>query len=104
MSFWSNHKTKALGSAVALVSGLALMTTNMSFDGLLEPATIRWIAIVCNLLGTVLGVWTVGIGSSNTTQIRVAEAEARVAAAMDTALRTQPPTQSSLSTSKEDLS
>jgi hypothetical protein len=85
------NRTKILGVLTALVSAIAVMTTSMTFDGLLEPTTIRWVAIVCNLSGTALGVLTTGVGISNTTTIRVAEAKAQVADAITTALNAPPP-------------
>lgn len=91
MSWIIENRTKILGVLVALVSAIAVMTTSMTFDGLLEPTTIRWVAIVCNLAATALGVLTTGVGISNTMMIRVAQAKSEVAAVIDAALNTPPP-------------
>lgn len=91
IAFLNRNKTKILGMLVALVSATALMTQSMTFDGLLEPETIRWIAIVCSLLGTALGVLTTGAGMQNSNALRVEQARAEVASAMTTALNTPPP-------------
>lgn len=95
MNFIMANRTKILGMLVAVISATSLMTQSMTFDGLLEPDTIRWIAIICSLIATALGVLTTGVGMSNTANIRVEEARAAVATAMTTALNTPPPPPSS---------
>jgi hypothetical protein len=94
MTFWQlvyENRTKLLGIATALVSAVALMTTSMTFDGLLEPNAIRWLGIFCNLGTIALGGATGIVGFGNTTEVKVAQAQARVAVAMETAINTPPP-------------
>jgi len=91
MNWINQNKTKILGILVALVSAIAVMTTSMTFDGLLEPTTIRWVAILCNLSATALGVLTTGVGMVNSSAVRVEEAKAQVANAITTALNTPTP-------------
>jgi hypothetical protein len=90
MTFWQfifDNKVKILGSLATLVAGLLSMIALGMFNGsptepaLLESVTIRWMTIILSLLNLLLGGGTVAAGLSNTTKIRVAEAEATVAVA-----------------------
>lgn len=49
-------------------------------------AAITWIGII----GSVLGVAITAAGFSNTTQVKVAEAQASVAKSMETAIKATP--------------
>lgn len=98
MNFWTDNRTKILGSFIAIASGVTVMISSGTFEDLLSPIAIRWLSIVCQLFITAAGVWTIGVGVQNTTKERVAEskaivevAKAETAIAMETALRTEPP-------------
>lgn len=103
-SFLTENKTKILGTLTMVVGALLSMIATGLFGAtadspaLLEPSTIRWLAIILSLLNVALGGGTVAAGIQNTTRERVAEAAATVAVAkaetaqaMTTALLTPPP-------------
>lgn len=88
MTFWdliSENKTKILGIATSVQATLSGLIAAGAFMDLLTPVAIGWLGIAVALAGAVFGVTTVGVGFSNTTR-------ERVAMAMETALRTTPPT------------
>jgi len=95
MSFWSENRTKLLGSFIAIVSAITVMISSGTFDGLMTEVAIRWTSIVCQLVITGAGVWTAGVGLSNSTREKVAAsaatvevAKASTAKSMETALNT----------------
>ena len=104
MTFWDwvgDNRTKLLGSITTLLSTLTGMIASGMFEGLMEPTAIRWVGIIATLVGVVVGGGTVAVGFSNTTQERIAQADATVAVAqaqtavaMTDALNTVPPAQS----------
>lgn len=78
---WLNDNwTKILGTLSTMLSTIIALAANGSFSGLLDEAAIKWLSII----GIVLGSAITGVGFSNTTK-------ERVAAAMETAIKTQPP-------------
>lgn len=88
---FDEYGTRILGYIVLTMGTIGTLATTGAFNGLLEEPTIRWVAIAAALVTTVFGGATVAKGSSNATQIKVAEAKATVASAMETALNTPPP-------------
>jgi fructose-specific phosphotransferase system IIC component len=84
MTFWdllSSNWTKILGTISTVLSTLMALAANGSFDGLLEPSSIKWMAIVSLLLGAAI----TGVGFNNSSREKVAEA-------MQTAIKANPPT------------
>jgi hypothetical protein len=82
MTFWdwlNSNWVKTLSTIGALNSALITATASGMFDGLLEPASVKWLA----LGGFFLNAWLIGVGFNNSTKIRVAEA-------MQTAIRATP--------------
>ena len=80
MNWLNDNWTKILGTLTAMLSTVIALAANGSFDGLLSPEAIKWLSII----GIVLGSATTGIGFRNTTR-------ERVAAAMETAIKSNPP-------------
>jgi hypothetical protein len=100
MNFWSENRTKILGSFIAIVTAITMMISGGTFEGLMSDAAVRWLEILCQLVVAGAGVWTVGVGLSNTTSERVAASEATAetakaltARSMETALNTPVPTE-----------
>jgi hypothetical protein len=91
MNFWSENRTKILGSFIAIVTAITMMISGGTFEGLMSDAAVRWLEILCQLVVAGAGVWTVGVGLSNTTSERVATAKALTARSMETALKTPAP-------------
>jgi hypothetical protein len=98
MNFWSENRTKILGSFIAIVTAITMMISGGTFEGLMSDAAVRWLEILCQLVVAGAGVWTVGVGLSNTTGERVAASEAAAeivkaltARSMETALKTPAP-------------
>lgn len=97
MSYWTDNRTKILGTATTIVAGLLSMIALGMFDAnaespaLLAPLTVRWLTIVLSVLNMALGGGTVAVGVANASNVRVAEAKAVVATALQTALSTPPP-------------
>lgn len=92
MTFWqwlNGNWVKILGSIGALNSALIAATAAGMFIGLVEEATIKWLAI----FGFFMNAWLVSVGYRNTTQEKVADAKAEVARAMETAITSTPPKQ-----------
>lgn len=90
MTFWQwilDNQTKLLGGATVLLSTLVSLAAAGQLDGLIEPTAIKWLGIANVLVGALTG----RAGFSNTTKERVAEAEAKTAKAMETAINTPPP-------------
>lgn len=83
MSFFSEHGTKLYGGATAFLGTLATLIQTGAFNELVTKATIGWMGIVTALGTAVLGGMTMARGFSNTTQ-------ERVAAAMETAIKSTP--------------
>lgn len=83
MTFWmwlNSNWVKVLSSIGAVNSALISATASGMFDGLLAPNSIKWLA----LGGFFLNAWLIGVGFNNSTK-------ERVAAAMETALKSTPP-------------
>lgn len=83
MTFWqfvSNNWTKILGTASTMLTTLMTLIASGAFDGLLDPSVIKWLGIA----GMLIGSATVGVGFNNS-------AKARVAEAMETAIKSSPP-------------
>jgi hypothetical protein len=80
MNWLNDNWTKILGTISTMLSTIMALIANGSFEGLLDPMSIRWLSIV----GIVVGAAITGVGFSNSSK-------ERVAAAMETALRAQPP-------------
>ena len=78
------YGTRILGYILATLGAIGTLATTGAFEGLLEPATVRWLGIVATLSTTVFGMGTVARGSSNAAGIRVADA-------METAINATPP-------------
>jgi hypothetical protein len=99
INFWSENRTKILGSFIAVVTAITMMVSGGTFEGLMSDAAVRWLEILCQLVVAGAGVWTAGVGLSNTTRERVAAsaataemAKASAATSMETALHTPVPT------------
>jgi hypothetical protein len=99
MTFWQilfDNKVKILGTLTTVVATLLGMIALKMFDAdgttpaLLEPLTLRWWTIGLTLLNVVLGGGTTAAGFSNGTKIKVAEAQAKTATAMETAINAVP--------------
>lgn len=88
MTFWqlvSNNWTKILGTLSTMLTTLMTLIASGAFEGLLEPSVIKWLGIA----GMLIGSATVGVGFNNS-------AKARVAEAMETAIKAEiPPTRQS---------
>ncbi len=76
MSFITDNITKILG---AIQTTLMAMIASGTFDGLMEPKSVRWLGVV----GMLVGAATTAVGFNNSTKVRVAEA-------METAINAQP--------------
>jgi hypothetical protein len=83
MTFWEDNGTKVLGYTTALFGTLGTLVTTGAFEGLLSPAGVRWLAIICAVAGAMLGGATVTRGHTNST------AE-KVATVIDNALKATP--------------
>lgn len=83
MSFLSDNLTKILGVLVTLQGAVMTMITGGAFEGLLSPSSIRWLSIAVTLFGAAI----TGVGFNNSTK-------EKVAAAMETAIKAQPPQES----------
>lgn len=82
MTFWqlvSNNWTKILGTTSTMLTTLMTLIASGAFEGLLEPATIKWFGIA----GMLVGSATVGVGFNNSARVKVAEA-------METAINASP--------------
>lgn len=77
MSFITDNLVKILGSVTTSLS--TLLAAN-AFEGLLSPPGIR----VVNIINVLVGAALVAVGFNNTTR-------ERVATAMETAIKSQPP-------------
>jgi hypothetical protein len=82
MNWLANNMTKVLGAVVTVLGVLQTMITGGAFEGLMDPRSIRWLAIVTTLFGAAI----TGVGFNNSSR-------EKVAAAMETALRATPPQQ-----------
>ena len=102
--FLADNRTKILGTATTLVAGVLGMIALGMFDAtatsaaLLSPFAIRWITVVLTLANLLLGGGTIAVGVANASNVRVAEANATVATAMQTALNTPPPGETTVKT------
>jgi hypothetical protein len=85
-NFFSEHGTKIYGAITSFLGALATLITTGAFDGLMTDAGVRWLGIVVSLFTALLGGMTVARGFTNTTAVRVAEA-------METAIKAQPPSE-----------
>lgn len=91
MTFWQwldGNWVKTVSSIGALNSALIAATAGGMFTGLIEDATIKWLAI----LGFFMNAFLVSVGNRNTTQEKVADAKVEVARAMETAISSTPGT------------
>ncbi len=77
MKWVADNITKILGSIQVT---LMAMIASGTFDGLMEPKSVRWLGII----GMLVGAATTAVGFNNSTKVRVAEA-------METAINAQPP-------------
>lgn len=97
MNWLNEHKTKLLGIATALVAtllsmiALGMFNADANSPALLDPLTQRWMTILLSLLNVALGGGTYAAGVSNSSKVRIAEAKAEVAGAIETALNMPPP-------------
>lgn len=83
MNFWNEHGTKILGWLTTVLASLASLISIGAFNDLLEPGTVKWMAIIVSLLTGGSGAATINRGSVNTAQIKVATA-------IDNALKATP--------------
>lgn len=84
MTFFQEHGTKLYGAATAFLGTLATLIQTGAFNELVSKATIGWLGIFVALATAVVGGMTMARGFNNTSQ-------EKVAAVIDTALRTPPP-------------
>jgi hypothetical protein len=84
MSFIAEHGTKLYGGLTSFFGIVGGLVTTHAFDKLLTETQIGWLGIVCTVSTAVLGGMTAARGFNNST------AE-RVATAMETAIKFQPP-------------
>lgn len=79
MNWIANNLTKILGTIATLNATVMTMIASGTFDGLMDPQSIRWLGII----GMLLGAATTGVGFNNSAKIRLAEA-------METAIKAKP--------------
>lgn len=96
--FWADNRTKVLGYANATAGFISTTIAAGSFMDLLEPSTVKWLGILCGFFITVVAGGTIAVGNANTSNVRVAEAKAQVATAIQTALNTPPPGETTVKT------
>lgn len=86
MNFWNNNGTKILGYLTTALATVAGLISIGAFNGLLEETTVRWMAIAITVLTGGTGLATAQRGHINTAQVKIATA-------METAIKAQPPAQ-----------
>lgn len=90
MTFWqwlNENWVKFVSTLGALNSALIAAVAAGMFMGLISDEAIKWLAI----FGFFMNVFLVSIGYRNTTEQKVAAAKIEVAKAIDTAIKTPPP-------------
>ena len=90
VEIWAEHRTKILGYSIATAGFISTTIASGTFVDLMQPSTIKWMGIACGFVITVFGGGTVAVGSNNTANLRVAEARATVASAMQDAINATP--------------
>lgn len=83
MTFWiwlNDNWTKILGTISTMLSTIMALIANGSFEGLLDPISIKWLSII----GIVVGAAITAVGFNNSAKVKVAEA-------METAILASPP-------------
>jgi hypothetical protein len=84
MGFWDNNGTKILGALTAVLGTLASLIAAGAFEKLLTETQIGWMNIFVSLATAAVGGATMARGFNNS-------AQAKIASAMETAIRSQPP-------------
>lgn len=99
MTFWElvmENKVKVLGSLTVLVAfllgaiSLGQFGPTADSPALLDPITVRWMALILGGLNVLLGGGTVAAGFSNSATVKVEQAKATQASAMVTAINATP--------------
>lgn len=85
-SFWNENGTKILGALTAVLGTLASLIAAGAFEELLTKVAIGWLNIFVSLATAGVGGATMARGFNNS-------AQAKVAAAMETAIKSTPPSQ-----------
>lgn len=85
-SFWNENGTKILGALTAVLGTLASLIAAGAFKELLTPTAIGWLNIFVSLSTAGVGGATMARGFNNSAQVKIA-------AAMETAIKAQPPAQ-----------
>lgn len=80
MKFIVDNLTKILGTFSTVITTMMTMIASGVFEGLLDPKDIRWLGI----FGMLVGAAITGVGFNNTSKERIARA-------METAIKAQPP-------------
>lgn len=78
------HGTKIYGGLTSFFGTVGGLVTTGAFDKLMSEPAVGWLGIVCTVSTAVLGGMTMARGFNNST------AE-KVAAAMQTAIKAEPP-------------
>lgn len=84
MNYMTEHGTKIYGGLTSFFGTVGGLVTTGAFNELLTKPQIGWLGIVCTVSTAVLGALTMARGFNNSTAEKVAEA-------MHTAIKTQPP-------------
>lgn len=90
MTFWQyvwENKVKIMGVVSAVLMQIMSMAASGQLDAVVSMVGITWIGIV----GSVLGVAITAAGFSNTGAVRIEQARAEVATAMQSAINATPP-------------
>ncbi len=80
MNWIIDNLTKILGVIATINATLMTMIASGTFDGLMDPKSIRWLGII----GMLVGAATTARGFNNTSQERIAQA-------MQSAILATPP-------------
>jgi predicted tellurium resistance membrane protein TerC len=97
MTWLADNKTKLLGTLTTIVAAVLAMIALGMFDktaddvALIAPHQLRWLTVILSILNVTLGGGTIAAGVANSGNVRVEEAKARVATAMETAIQSTPP-------------
>lgn len=84
MNFWDRNGTKILGAVTTVLGALASLIASGAFKELLDPTAIGWLNIFVSLATAAVGGTTIARGFN-------ISAQAKVASAIEVALKSTPP-------------
>ena len=88
--WWQTSRQEVMGNLVVFFSVLGGLLTAGALNELINPGTLKWLAFTCALVTGVAGQVIKKRAQENTTTIKVAEARAVVATAMQDAINSTP--------------